>query len=317
LKKIIATVGPSLLFEQPISGLHKKEYIYRINGAHGDRDSIISYIEEIRKQVPDAQILMDLPGNKVRTKISAPIKIENGKPFSMKHAEFNYSEFYKHLHVGDLIYANDSIFQFTVESIDAEKINFLSHSDGLLNNNKGFHVRGIHEHIPFLFEKDLGLISIANEFDLAYVGLSFVRTASDIAVAREKVKSGIEIIAKVETKAAVANLDSILQAVQYILVDRGDLSTEIGLEKIPAYQKFIIERALFFNKNVFLATQFLKTMEEKPVPTFPEVIDLYNTMKSGVFGIQLSEETAIGKYPRGCLDVVDKILGEIRLEMIG
>ncbi|MFC1918923.1 pyruvate kinase, partial [Chloroflexota bacterium] len=70
------------------------------------------------------------------------------------------------------------------------------------------------------------------------------------------------------------------------------------MTKIPAYQKFIIEKANLFNKRVFLSTQFLKNMEEKPVPTIAEINDLYNTFKMGVYGIQLPEETSIGKYPK-------------------
>ncbi|MFC2040568.1 pyruvate kinase, partial [Chloroflexota bacterium] len=77
----------------------------------------------------------------------------------------------------------------------------------------------------------------------------------------------------------------------------------------------IVEKAHFHNKKVFLSTQFLKNMEEKPVPTIAEIIDMYNTFKMGIYGIQLSEETSIGKYPKGCLDVVKKVMQEIDSEI--
>ena len=210
--------------------------------------------------------------------------------------------------------ADDSTLQFTVETVTEGTVTFNSHSDGYLRPNKGLHIRGIYSNLPFLFPKDRDLISLANNYHLSHIGLSFVRNAQDICEAREFIDSAITVISKVETKAAVDNLNDILKTVDYILIDRGDLSTDIGLEKVPAYQRFIIEKANFFNKRVFLSTQFLKSMEEKPVPTIAEVIDLYNTFKMGVYGIQLSEETSIGKYPKECLQVVRVLLQQIESE---
>ena len=91
-------------------------------------------------------------------------------------------------------------------------------------------------------------------------------------------------------------------------------SEVLGLEKIPSYQKFIVERTHFHNKKTFLATQFLKNMEEKPIPTIAEIIDMYNTFKMGIYGIQLSEETSIGKYPKECLEVIRRVADEINSE---
>jgi len=319
MKKIIATVGPSLLNRVSLQEVHDEKNIYRINGAHGTISEIEDYILKIQSQQKDAKILMDLPGNKVRT-AGFPegfINIEKGKEFSLKFTQMNYPEFYKHIKIGDEVWANDSIFKFTVKSINIENsdILFLSHSTGVLLNNKGMHVRGIHANIPFLFQKDKDLIMLANKYTLDYIGLSFVRTKDDIIQAKSLIKEKISIISKVETAAAVDNLIDILKEVEYILIDRGDLSTEIGLEKVPLYQKYIIDKALFYNKKVFLATQFLKSMEQNPIPTIPEVIDMYNTLKSGIYGIQMSEETAVGKYPKECLYTINKLLKEIKEEI--
>ncbi len=320
MKKIIATVGPSLLHTTPLNEVHNDRNIYRINGAHGGVDDIEKYIQEIRSQVSNAAILMDLPGNKVRTSNFeyGYIDIKENKEFDIAFNQTNYKDFYKHLNVGDEIWANDSIFRFNVININKEesKITFLSHSTGRLLNNKGMHVRGIHQDIPFLFEKDLELIKLANKHKLDYVGLSFVRNADDILEAKELINES-KIISKVETLSAVENLNDILEIVDYILIDRGDLSTEIGLEKVPSYQKYIIEKALFYNKKVFLATQFLKTMEFNMLPTIAETIDLYNTLKSGIYGIQMSEETAVGKYPKECLETISTMMNEIKLERNG
>ena len=320
MKRIIATVGPSLLNETPITKLHDEKNIYRINGAHGSISDIEQYILKIKSQVADAKILMDLPGNKVRTSgfEKGFINLEEGKNFSLSFKQMNYTNFYKHIKIGDTVWANDSIFKFKVIKIDeiSSLITFYSYSSGKLQNNKGMHVRGIHENIPFLFDKDKALIELANKYKLSYVGLSFVRTRKDIIEAKRKIDSEITIISKVETKAAVDNLESILMEVDYILIDRGDLSTEIGLNKVPSYQKHIIDKSIFYEKKVFLATQFLKSMEYNPIPTIPEVIDLYNTLKSGIYGIQMSEETAVGKYPVNCLKVINGLMEEINNERI-
>ena len=314
MKKIIATVGPSLLKKVSLNQVHNDRNIYRINGAHGTIDDIEEYILAITDQVPEAVILMDLPGNKVRTaNLAAPIQISTGKVFELGFDQPNYNQFYSHLQIGDVVWANDSIYEFTVESIniDRQVISFLSKSTGDLQNNKGMHVRGIHENIPFLFEKDIGLIELANKHQLGFVGLSFVRSRAYICEAKSLIDDCIQIISKVETKSAVDNLGEILEEVEFILIDRGDLSTEIGIEKIPAYQRFIVNKALFSNKKVFLATQFLKSMELNPIPTIPEVIDLHNTLSSGIYGVQMSEETAIGRYPKECLNIIVRLMDEI------
>lgn len=318
MQKFILTVGPALLNEIPITQIHSAANIYRINGAHGDIADIEEYILKIRKQVPDADILMDLPGNKVRTcNIKEGILLEAGKEFEIPSNNFNYTEFYKHLESGMTAWANDSVFEFEVISANEEKIRFLSKSDGVLINNKGVHVRGIHNNIPFLFEKDKQLVELANKYNLAYVGLSFVRTADNIREAKALLNNKTQIISKIETIDAVNNINEILPIVKYILIDRGDLSTDVGINKIPRYQKFIVDKALFFDVKVFLATQVLKNMETRPIPTIGEIEALYNIYKSGVYGVQMSEETAVGKYVVECVRVLNEMKEEVMDEKIG
>ncbi len=319
MKRFILTTGPALLHEVPLKEVHNERNIYRINGAHGGIDEIEGYIQEIRRQVPDADILMDLPGNKVRTKDlpDGGIKLEKGKEFSIPSECFNYTEFYKHLKQGMTAWANDSIFEFEVVAADDKEIHFLSKSDGVLIDNKGVHVRGIHDQIPYLFEKDKQLIDLANKWSLEFVGLSFVRTADNVKEAKSLISKRTKIITKVETLDAVKNINDILPLTSYILVDRGDLSTDIGVDKIPRYQKYIIEKALFFDVRVFLATQVLKSMETKPIPTIGEVEALYEIYKSGVYGVQMSEETAVGQYVKNCVKTLLDMEEEVKSETLG
>ncbi len=317
MRKYILTTGPALANEVPLKDIHSDKHIYRINGAHGSVEDIERNICNIRNQISDAAILMDLPGNKVRTaNIEVGIQLEKGKSFSIASNQFNYKEFYKHLKPGMTAWANDSVFEFEVVSADRDKIVFLSKSDGVLINNKGVHVRGIHKDIPFLFEKDKELIGLANKYKLDYLGLSFVRTPENIKEVQALVGSGTEIISKIETIDAVENINEILSLVKYILVDRGDLSTDIGIEKIPRFQKYIIDKALYFDVKVFLATQVLKNMETKPIPTIGEVEALYDIMKSGVYGVQMSEETAVGRYVKECVALLNTMSQEVEAEII-
>ena len=318
MKRFILTVGPALLHEVPLTEVHEDRNIYRINGAHGSIEDIEKYILKIREQVPGADILMDLPGNKVRTKDlpNGGVTVEKGKTFELSSRCFNYPEFYKHLKPGMIAWANDSIFEFEVVSADSEKIVFISKSDGILINNKGVHVRGIHDRIPFLFEKDRQLIELANKWALTFVGLSFVRKPEDVKEVRALISGKTDLITKIETLDAVDNINEILPLTNYILVDRGDLSTDVGVVKIPRFQKFIIDKALFFDVKIFLATQVLKGMETKPLPTIAEVEALYEIYKSGVYGVQMSEETAVGKYVVNCVNVLRDMEKEVKSEVI-
>lgn len=317
MQKYILTTGPALANEVPLSQVHTEKNIYRINGAHGSLADIEAGIKNIRSQVPGAVILMDLPGNKVRTaNIEVGIQLEKGKTFTLRNDQFNYPDFYHHLHPGMTAWANDSVFEFEVVSADSEKIVFLSKSDGVLINGKGVHVRGIPQDIPFLFEKDRQLIRLANQYKLDFVGLSFVRTPENVKEAQALISQEIQVISKIETIDAVEHINEILPLVKYILVDRGDLSTDIGIEKIPRFQKYIIEKALYFDVKVFLATQVLKNMETKPIPTIGEIEALYEIMKSGVYGVQMSEETAVGRYVPACVQLLEQMNQEILAEKI-
>lgn len=318
MKKFILTVGPALLHEVPLKDIHSNRNIYRINGAHGSAGDIEGYIAEIRSQIPGAAILMDLPGNKVRTK-DVPndgIKLVKGETFSMPSQCFNYPDFYRHLKPGMTAWANDSVYTFEVVSADADRITFLSKSDGVLINGKGVHIRGMHKDIPFLFEKDRELINLANKYQLEYIGLSFVRSADNVREAKALLSEGIDVISKIETKDAVNDINNILPLVKYILVDRGDLSTDIGIMNIPRYQKYIVEKARYYDVKVFLATQVLKNMESKPIPTIGEVEALYEIYKSGVYGVQMSEETAVGKYVRETVAVLNDMFESVKEETV-
>jgi len=305
-------LGPASFDENGLIISHQDNYIYRINGAHNNRVSVEKTVGLLREKYSNPKIIIDLPGNKIRTaNLDKPIEVKKGQKFTLNTSNTNFPDFEKHLKKDQIVYADDSTLMFKVIESSCNHLLFTSFSDGFLKNGKGLHIRGIHSHIPFLFEKDLELIDVANELKIEFVGLSFVRDYSDVDLAIKKINSDISILPKIETLSAVKNINTILENVDHILIDRGDLSTDIGLYKVPLFQDHIVRKAKCFNKPVYLATQFLKNMEKNPLPTIAEIIDLYNTLKLGVGGIQLSEETAVGKYPQKCLDVINQIITEI------
>jgi len=262
-----------------------------------------------RAVLPDARILLDLPGNKIRiANLCNPIRFEVGDVFEMSSEQLSYPDFFSHLHVGDKITANDAIYVFEVISLRKSSARFRSLSTGLLTNGKGLHIAGIHGGMPFLFESDLAFMKVATELKIDYLGLSFIRNVDDVqqakAVLQKLDNKYIQIISKIETSSAVANLTDIFDEADIILIDRGDLSCDVGMLEMPRHQDYIIKMARRAGKSIFLATQFLKNMVQFPLPSIAEEVDLYNTLKTGIQGIQLSEETAIGNYPVQCVSHV-------------
>ena len=306
--KIVVTIGDTLI-SNPEKLKKIDSYgdcIYRINGAHVDSGTLPRIIENLRAKLEAPKIMLDLPGNKIRTmSLSEPIPLIRGEMFELHDYQVNYPDFFSHLKRDDLMLANDSTSLLEVREINGATIKVLSHSDGILQNNKGLHVRGIHQDIPFLFPKDIELIEVTSKEKLDYMAISFVRQAEDIKEAKKVLaknkNSGTQIFAKVETAKAIENLEHIFKEVDYISLDRGDLSADIGILDLPVAQEHVIDLAKRAGKNIYLATQFLKNMENNPVPLIAEIIDLHRTIKRGVSGIQLSEETALGKYPCECV----------------
>lgn len=315
--QIIVTLGPSIINSDQLKKIDELgDCIFRINGAHATPEGARHMILSIREALPSAKIMIDLPGNKVRvTNLIEPIRLKRDHAFKLKPYNLNFRDFYKYVRPGDQILANDAIFTLTVESVDGEIISMKSHSDGLLQNNKGFHCQGVNEQLPFLFERDIDLINVAVEQQISFLSLSFVRAESDVneAIALLRAKdSSTNIIAKIETKSSLKNLDSILDCVDSVNVDRGDLSSDIGIENLFAAQNFIIERCKKKKKKIFLATQFLKSMEKSPLPYIAELLDLYKTLSLDINGIQLSEETAVGEYPEKCVELIFNSLTHLK-----
>lgn len=300
--EIIATVGPSLMVPEKIQALVSAGVtIFRINGAHTEAGTAARLVAELRSfSGGRAKVMVDLPTNKVRTRnLSEPIVFEAGQRFRVYPVQLNYPELYRRVQVGDEALINNGYNRLRVTSVTGEVIEFQADSRGRLGNNRGLiFVRELHTpDFPFFFQRDLELIEVANDLGVDLVGLSYLRYPSDKQEARKRIRDAGSLVYKIETRVAFVNCERLIEAGEKIIIDRGDLAGEIGLVNIPQAQDRIIRWAHRYSVHVYLATQFLGAMEQYPVPRISEVCALYETIKVGVSGIQLSEETAVGAYP--------------------
>ena len=182
-------------------------------------------------------------------------------------------------------------------------------SGGKIGNNKGISCDRL-LHLPAFSEKDLKIIEISKRLGQKIVFLSFCSDAEEIKELRKKYDYKIEIIAKIESELGLRNLKGICIESDGILIDRGDLSRDVPIEKIPFAQSFIINTAKTLSVPVYVATNLMENMIEKSKPTRAEVNDIVETLESGVTGLVLAAETAVGKYPVECVRIMSRIMKE-------
>ena len=300
--EIFATLGPALLTETQLGALIDAGVtIFRINGAHADGAGTARMIEDVRRGVGDrARIMVDLPTNKIRVRnLGDPIAFGPGETFVLHAEQLNYPPLCKLAQVGDEVIVNDGKNRLEVTRAVPDAIEFRADASGQLGNNKGLiFSRDFHDlDFPYFFDRDLELIEVINALAVDYVGLSYVRHEKDKQEALRRIENHASLIYKVETRSAWENLETLICPGEKISIDRGDLAGEIGLLNIPHAQDRIIRFAHRHRVAVYVATQFLATMEHSPIPMVSEVTGLYEMIKLGVSGIQLSEETAVGLYP--------------------
>ncbi len=310
---IIATISSSLI-DKVSQFVEKGASILRINGAHTPPSAVSRLVAEIRKRV-DVRILLDLPTSKIRTQnLDEVIALNAGETFVLHKDQLNIPALYKSVVIGDRVFVNEGQNILTVSVINANEIVFQSDSDGYLGNNRGLvFERKIHTpDFPFFFQKDLELIKVANELNIEFVGVSYLRYPSDKALARKLIANPDSILYKIETYEAMQNYKSLISSGEHILIDRGDLASDIGILNTPKIQAEVIRFSQENHIKVFVATQFLLSMLHNCVPSISDIYCLFYTIKSNVDGIQLSEETVIGKHPLQSIECVMHIIRQLR-----
>ncbi len=299
--------------------------VARLNFSHGTQEehgAVIAFIREAGHDLnhPIA-ILQDLAGPKIRTGplASGPVILAPGRPFILTtldvpgdagEVSVTYAGLPADVAPGDTILLSDGAIELGVERVSGTAIDCTVVVGGTLGARKGINLPERSISASAFSDKDRLDLAFGIAAGVDYVALSFVKSARDIRVVREAMgdASGrIPVIAKIEKREALVELDAILAEVDGVMVARGDLGVEVPIEQVPGIQKMIIEKANWAAKPVITATQMLMSMQSNPRPTRAEVTDVANAILDGSDAVMLSEETAIGSYPVEAVGMMSRI----------
>jgi len=339
--KIICTLGPASDSEEIISKLVDAGMnVARLNFSHGtheDHAKKIEMIKRVREQkgVPLA-IMLDTKGPEFRIKTfkNGKISLKKGAPFTFTTEDITGDEtrvgvsfkgLCEQLAVGDKILLNNGLMVFEVVKIKAPEIICTTLVGGELSDRKSMFFPDKELNLTYLSEQDKADIKFGVEHGVDFIACSFVSKAQDLIDIRNYLKEcgspegDIELIAKIENRAGVKNLDSILKASDGIMVARGDLGVEVPFEELPNIQKSIINACRINGKRSITATEMLESMIKQPRPTRAEISDVANAVYDGSSAIMLSGETAAGLYPVQAVKAMAKIArqAEQNTEYIG
>lgn len=318
--KIVATIGPATETEEVIAELIKAGMnVARFNTKHGTPDWHLERIKRVKTVAKRLNvgvgILLDLQGPEIR------INLPDQKAFEVQEgdevlfadetlAAANRPQTDKlvlipenvieTLQEGHLILLDDGLCEFEVVGKRDGALVTKAMGAFPVKHRKTMNIPGVTVDMPSLIPADLVQLDNMTDADIDFVGLSFIRDKKDIEILRGELKKRnlhADIIAKIETQAALDNLDEIIESSEAVMVARGDLAVEVPFEQLTYWQKMIIAKARLAGKPVITATQMLKSMVEQPRPTRAEVSDVAHAVYDSTSAVMLSEETTIGKYP--------------------
>jgi pyruvate kinase len=287
--------------------------VARLNFSHGSYKHHSMLIKNVRKAaksvgVPVA-IMQDLQGPKIRIGDIGDegIKIKKGEniiltcgPKSKTKIPVQYKKLYKITKKGNILLVDDGLIELKVVAIKGKDIHCKAQNNSVINSNKGINVPDASITVSPITPKDKKDLLFGLKNDIDYVALSFVAEAKNIHDLRKIIKNrkkNVKIVAKIERKSAIENLEEIIEASDALMVARGDLGMEIGPEKVPIVQKEMIRLCNLAGKPVITATHMLQSMVSSPKPTRAEVSDTANAIFDHSDAIMLSNETAVGNYP--------------------
>ena len=314
--KIIATIGPASSDEKVLLKMLKAGLnVARLNFSHGDFEEHAQKVTALREAAKNCNtcvaILQDLGGPKIRTgdletefvhlKKGAKVILTTKKVVgTAEKMSVNYKKLPSDVKKGHRILLNDGKQQLKVLSVKGNEVHCKVVYGGKIASRRGVNLPDTMLSISSFTAKDKRDLEFGIKHKVDFVALSFVQSARDVLALKRELKkrgSNAMVISKIETQAAINNLDEILEATDAIMVARGDLAVEVGVEKVPMLQKLIIKKANALQKPVIVATQMLETMTDNPVPTRAEVSDVANAILDGADAVMLSGETAMGEYP--------------------
>jgi len=333
--KIICTIGPACHSEAAIRDLLRLGMdVARLNFSHGTHEDHARNIERLRRAAEKENrsicILQDLQGPKIRTgrlEGHQPIMLESGSIVVITPRDIagiptristTFPDLAREVTIGARILLRDGLIELRVRTVRGKDVVCEVLNGGMLGEHQGINLPGTALSIPAMTEKDRKDLEFGIKQGVDAVALSFVRSAADVNMVREIVAghgSDIPLIAKLEKPQAIDHLEEILEAVDGIMVARGDLGVEMAPEKVPVIQKHVIRRCAVWRKPVITATQMLESMIENPRPTRAEASDVANAIFDGTDSVMLSAETASGRYPREAVAMMARIVVEAESNM--
>ena len=315
--KIVCTLGPACRTEETVTEMVKAGMnVARLNFSHNTHEDHFKSIELVKKVreklgAPIA-ILLDTKGPEYRIKTfkNEKIFLNDGDKFTFtaldiegdeSRVSVNYKNLPNELSKGDKILLNNGLLTFEVDSTTDTDVNCTVLIGGELSNRKSMSFPNKHLKQVYLSEQDKRDLLFGIENDIDFIACSFVSCRQDLLDVKEFLKENnaenIGIIAKIENRSGVDNIDEICEECDGIMIARGDMGVEIPFEELPAIQKKLITKCRLLGKRVITATEMLESMIQNPRPTRAEISDVANAVYDGTSAIMLSGETAAGKYP--------------------
>ena len=320
--KIIATVGPSLASKEKIhSAINSGVNVFRINFSHGTLDEHKQFIDWARSSKNQVAIMQDIQGPKIRTgQVNTNTVLQKSQEINLTNKEvessdeiifINYKNLYEDISVNDRVFIDDGQIILKITEKQKNKLKALILIGGELRDNQGVAFPDSKLSVPAITEQDIEHLKFGTEQDVDFVAVSFVRNSDDIQAVREIIPKDIKIIAKIELKTALENIDEILNVADGVMVARGDLGVQLPIEKVPFVQKQILDAANRKGKISITATEMLQSMKSSYRPTRAEVTDITNAILEGSDAVMLSAETSIGDHPNRVIEVMSNICKEV------
>ena len=328
--KIVCTLGPASSTPQRIGELIDAGMsVARLNFSHGTHEDHARMLQIVRAEADRRgkaiAVLLDLQGPKIRIGkfANGQIELRPGAALTIttddivgdeRRVATTYAGLPRDVKTGDQILLDDGYLSLAVTQVRDREVDTIVVTGGILKNNKGINLPGVDVSAPALSEKDRIDIGFALRQGVDYVALSFVRRAEDVVEAKRLLtvdQVSIPVIAKIEKPQALERLGEIIDAADGVMVARGDLGVELGPEKVPLWQKRIIEETNKRGKIVITATQMLESMITAPRPTRAEASDVANAVLDATDALMLSGETASGLYPVEAVRTMARIIDEI------
>ena len=324
--KIICTLGPStdkdgVLRELIANGMNVARFNFS-HGSHEEHKGRLDLLKSLREELgKPVAALLDTKGPEIRLKDfkNGTEMLEAGQTFTLTTRDvegtkeicsITYKDLPHDVAPGGTIMLDDGLIKLQIQTVNDTDIVCTVLNNGKIKNKKGVNVPGVHLSMQYMSQRDKDDIIFGIEQGFDFIAASFVRTAQDVYEIRNLLNeydSNIRIIAKIENREGVNNIDSILAAADAVMVARGDLGVEIDFTELPGIQKTIIDRSFSFGKPIVTATQMLDSMMVNPRPTRAEISDVANAIYDGTSAIMLSGETAAGAYPVEALKTMSAI----------